>query len=311
VSSNNWPENAFKSHRELLKKVEESIDPPAMLEQVEQLIEQIRRAGARTADFQERDYMQSLLTFWGNWVYNQTRVYPNTDLYPPAPETPRAPSDVLQPNREQNFNPPAPAQTVESSGVSPITIGLVIIAFALILILLLVLPGRQQEVNSFTTPTPEPAATTMIDEAGDEPSFAALGVAENAAITEPFIMVNVASPAEGQVFEAGEAITLNGVYANLRPNWRVFFVVQREGDDLSLMLVDGGYSAIVDYPTGTWEAPNSFELSGAGNYFVGVLLAITPEAMETLTESYQQQTSLDTLPEGVIPFLRLRSIRID
>lgn len=106
----------YTAHRALLERVERADNPAELVGDTEVLIDQVRRAGANITAADARDYLQSLLTFWGNWVYKQTRVYPNVDLYPPAPElsaqsAPENKPGVVRPRPYQPF-------AAESSGTA-------------------------------------------------------------------------------------------------------------------------------------------------------------------------------------------------
>ena len=73
-------------HTERLRRVKEAAVSPEQVAEIQKFVESARLSGREIADEDDREYVRSLLTFWGNWLYNQTRTYPNTNLEPPAPE---------------------------------------------------------------------------------------------------------------------------------------------------------------------------------------------------------------------------------
>lgn len=73
-------------HTDTLRRCEVGPITPELIKEVERFIETVRQAGRDIADEDDREYLRSLLTFWGNWFYNQTRKYPNTNLELVTPE---------------------------------------------------------------------------------------------------------------------------------------------------------------------------------------------------------------------------------
>jgi len=57
---------------------------PENITAVQEIVVDIRQAGRQVVNEDDREYLRGLLSFWGNWLYNQTRTYPNTNLEPPA-----------------------------------------------------------------------------------------------------------------------------------------------------------------------------------------------------------------------------------
>jgi hypothetical protein len=228
----------YTAHRALLEAVEKADDPARLVERVQEMIEEARRAGANVATPQERDYLQSLLNFWGNWVFNHTRLFPNVDLYPAAPNAPRLPSPALQ---------PAPYQSLV--GEAP--------------------------VNARGT-------------------------------GQPFIMASVVSPADGAEATVNESLSLTGMYANLRPGWRVFFMAQDSAG--RMVLLDDGYNPDTRPEGGTWQADMPFIPPAPGVYRLGLLIAITAASASALLAARRGGTPLDATPEGVIPLFDLTVI---
>src|SRR5574341_1606836 len=67
-------------HAELLRQSSQGAVAPDFIKEIRKFVESVRIAGREIVNEDDRDYLRSLLTFWGNWLYNQTRTYPNTNL---------------------------------------------------------------------------------------------------------------------------------------------------------------------------------------------------------------------------------------
>jgi hypothetical protein len=72
--------NLRTRHTELLRRSGQGALAPDSIKEIRGFVEAVRLAGREVVDEEDRDYLRSLLTFWGNWLYNQTRTYPNTNL---------------------------------------------------------------------------------------------------------------------------------------------------------------------------------------------------------------------------------------
>jgi hypothetical protein len=230
----NWLDQVYRAHSDLLARVEAGGESSALIDEARALIEQARQAGVYVHSASDRDYMHSLLSFWGGWLFKQTRTYPNTDLYPAAP-------------------PAAPAASAP-----------------------LPLPP-----NNFALPGSPPARPR--------------------ASGQPFILASIAAPPDGTTAAIGEQIGLVGIYANLRPLWQLRFVAQ---DEIGrLILLDAGFSPTERPDAGTWSA--SFTPAAAGAYHLGVLLAITAEAVDVCRAAFEASRPLDATPDGAVTFADL------
>lgn len=114
----NWIEQIYRVHSDLLGRVEQSGASPALVADAQALIAQARQAGRYVSAAQDREYIHTLLNFWGSWVYKQTRVYPNIDLYPAAPPgyTVIGGDTPLSPPSAQSILPEAPAAKARATG---------------------------------------------------------------------------------------------------------------------------------------------------------------------------------------------------
>ena len=69
-------------HAECLRLCNQAAISPELIADIRKFVEDVRLAGRDIVDDDDREYLRSLLTFWGNWIYNQTRTYPNTNIEP-------------------------------------------------------------------------------------------------------------------------------------------------------------------------------------------------------------------------------------
>jgi hypothetical protein len=242
-------EAVYQLHQSLLNRVQAGNVDDDVLSAAQSTLEQMRQTGARVGSISERDYLQSLLSFWGNWLFNQTGVYPNTSLYPASPDA------LTQ----------AQAATMVEIAVPHLPIA--------------------------------------------EQTFFAVSSQVASGTGQPFILASVISPANGGTVQRGADMPLSGMYANLQAAWRLFFVMQA-GEESAMSVLDEGYAPVA--PSGVWNAVQRWTASASplGIYYVGLALAITPEAISTLQTAYRSGTPLAEAPVGSILFGRLSVVRI-
>jgi len=235
----------YQLHQTLLNRVQSGNVDDDLVAAAQSTMEQMRQMGGRVGGISERDYLQSLLSFWGNWLFNQTGVYPNTSLYPASPE--------------------ALAQAQTSSMVE------------------IAMPRLPAEQTFFAVASP-----------------AGIGTGQ------PFILASVMSPANGSTVQRGADIPLSGIYANLQTGWRLFFVAQL-GEESALSVLDEGYAPTAT--SGAWNAAQRWKPL-VGVYSMGLVLAITPEAISVLQAAQRSSTPLAEAPVGCIVFGRLSVVRV-
>jgi hypothetical protein len=82
-------------HQECLEQLDRGDVDEQFLDQIHAFINDLRQAGASTAEPVERGQLRALLRFWGGVVYEYTGIYPTGTLLPPAAGVPRPaePSD--------------------------------------------------------------------------------------------------------------------------------------------------------------------------------------------------------------------------
>lgn len=244
----------YQLHQSLLKRVQAGSADDDIVTAAQSALEQMRQIGERVGSISERDYLQSLLSFWGNWLFNQTGIYPNTSLYPAAPD--------------------ALAQAQASTMVE------------------IAMPRL-------------PIAAEQTFFAGSSQG----GGGGMGGTGQPFILASVISPANGSTEQRGADIPLSGMYANLQPSWRLFFVAQ-SGEEAALSVLDEGYAPAAT--SGAWNAVQRWTPSQVGIVYIGLALAITPEALSMLQAAYRSGTPLAEMPVGAgcILFARLSVVRI-
>lgn len=305
-------------HNELLRRMSGAATAE-QLREIEQFIAAVRQAGRTVADPDDREYLRSILTFWGNRVYGETRTYPNTNLEPseqPAPETPRHPPTT-------RAAPPSPARPnwlLWGLG------GLIVSGIACALLAIVILPG----VFPFSAPaTEKPTQAPEVPTATDLPIFdlpteqptqeiflptpTALpntGGGGGASSTVGLISVQLISPYIGGVYETGSVIEIAAAYHNLQPNWRLFFA---SAD------VYHGYittffnpSLPIDYAntTGLWR--NTVAYKVPGYYAISVYIATSAASIEVLQALADRSAEVysSEVIDGVIVFENLGEIYI-
>jgi len=85
--------------------------------------------------------------------------------------------------------------------------------------------------------------------------------------------------------------------------WRAFFTVVHPEN--RILILDSGFGVDAPSMAGVWEPASKLTLTEAGSYQIGLLLAITPDAAQTLQAACNRQSPLDNLP---IPFLNLCTV---
>jgi len=81
-------EDAFQQHYDLLEEADKGGNPTALVSHAQTLIEQARRMGRQIRSSQSREQLAGILSFWAKFVFDHTRVYPETSLYPLDPSLP-------------------------------------------------------------------------------------------------------------------------------------------------------------------------------------------------------------------------------
>jgi hypothetical protein len=76
-------------HQECLEQLDRGDVDEEFLDLIYALINDLRQAGASTAEPGERGQLRALLRFWGGVIYEYTSVYPTGTLLPPAAGVPR------------------------------------------------------------------------------------------------------------------------------------------------------------------------------------------------------------------------------
>jgi hypothetical protein len=69
-------------HLELLNKFKDNQSSPQFIHDVEKYIEDVKIAGKEIGSSQERDQLRANLRFWGAFIFEQKKVYPDVTLWP-------------------------------------------------------------------------------------------------------------------------------------------------------------------------------------------------------------------------------------
>ncbi|MDX2161598.1 MAG: hypothetical protein SF162_09755 [bacterium] len=118
-------EDAFAAHHQMLEKIDDADNPTAFVPEIQTLIERMRRMGTTLRSVQSRDHLSSLITFWGNYVYNLTRIYPETALYPLDPSVFAVRPPALQAfSAAPSLNAPATPLRITTGGAGMILVSL-------------------------------------------------------------------------------------------------------------------------------------------------------------------------------------------
>ena len=307
-------------HAEMLKAATGTVTSER-IDAVKDLIESVRMAGRSVRDEDDREYLRSLLTFWGNWVYNQTRTYPNTNLEVYAGEAPvkrmeaapggaRAPA-AMKPSVPAQVMPTVPKEaeaTVKSSvkppppvAASPAwlwpVIGLLGLVALLVIVVIVVLGSRVAAAPVPGTPTAAPLTVpTRLPDTTELPATGGGGGGS------PFtsIAVKVTAPKPGETVPVGQPVEIGGTFVNLQTGWRLFYVISDDAGNS--IILPHSLTMEEDGETGVWTATAT--LPRAGFYTVSVYIATSNAEKERL-QRWADQGQVVTPTEqydGVILF---------
>lgn len=306
-------------HAEMLKATTGAATPERLIS-VKDLIESVRMAGRTVHDEDDREYLRSLLTFWGNWVYNQTRTYPNTNLEVYVGEAPvkrmaAAPGGAgttpmaVKPPVSPQVMPTAPKETAAvkaapSVAASPAwlwpAIGLLGLVALLVIIGVVVLGSRVAAAPGSRTPT---AAQLTFPVLGTPPLVTTdLPATGGGGFGSPFtsLAVQVTTPKPGEIVPVGQPVEIGGTFVNLQTGWRLFYVISDDAGNS--IILPHSLTMEADGETGVWTATATFPK--AGFYTVSVYIATSKAEKERLqrwADGGQVVTS-DEQYDGVILF---------
>jgi len=268
-------------HAEMLKAASGTVTAERITA-VKDLVESVRMAGREVKDEDDREYLRSLLTFWGNWVYNQTRTYPNINLEvfageapvkrmaaassgaaaTPMAATPMGTRPVIK-EAESSVNATSPSR---SMAASPTWLWPVIGVFglaALCIIFSITFLG-----NGFFPGGAAPAPTLPVPETGGGG-----GGGQFASIA-----VQVTSPDPGATVPVGQAVEIGGTFVNLQRGWRLFYVISN--DIGNSIVLPHSLTVAEDGATGVWTTTATFPQPGF--YTLSVYIATSNAEKERL-----------------------------
>jgi hypothetical protein len=287
-------------HAEMLRATSGPATPESIAS-VKNLVESVRMAGRSVQDEDDREYLRSLLTFWGNWVYNQTRTYPNTNLEVFVGEGPvkrmetgsggagAAPTMATPPmgmrpvtkEAEPSAESASPSRSVAASPMWlwPVVGVLALAALGIIFVVAFIglrnISGGPQSgeqtataaANQFPTQLPAPTLTLLPDTGGGGGGSSFSNIA-----------VQVTSPDPGATLPVGQPVEIGGTFVNLQAGWRLFYVITDPDGNATIL----PRSLVVesDGSTGVWMATAT--LPRADIYSVSVYIATSNAEKERL-----------------------------
>jgi hypothetical protein len=290
-------------HQDLLKRLEAAKEQSTLVPDAEQFLAACRESGRQIADPADREYLHGLMSFWANWLFAQTRTYPDTTLFPPDEE-------ALAQKANQTMYPP---QTVPiplpGASLLPswlLWAGAAVAAFVLLVGLILAGRGVYRGITSAAaTAVPVVIEGTPGVEPGTPTAPPVEQVVEAVVDTEVLtgsgtLFVQVVSPPPGQVVYTGDEIAVQLTYSNLQPDWQVFLTMQRGTAGLLIPLTS--FPVTAESKTGLWEARITIPRV-PNKYYIGALVATTSQAAALI----EQSDGIDDtqLPPGILPFPRL------
>ena len=187
-----------RRHQEKLDHLQRDEVDEAFLDGVQLLIADLRQAGAAVGDSAERGQLRTLMYFWGNLLYDETGVYPDTMLQP------------LNPDR----TPPPEEETLRRS-LPPLSWVLVGGAAVIIIVVGLIAVGWFTRLKDPPAPTPTLRSRPILGQSTVGSGLGAGGALEGTADT--FCR---------DVPEIVAALTLEGIEPEMDWRWEV----KRDGE---------------------------------------------------------------------------------
>lgn len=307
---------SFKSlrlkHFDLLKEKDKAKDHPApLIPKIKEQIEEWRQAGGYISEAGERDYLRSILGFWGSFVFehSESKEYPETDLYP---------LDI-------KIAQGAKMERMLKRVVWPATaVAVVLIVLGLLAICCYVIFSRArrgaeqvaaaaqtataaamaQATAEVPTETPVPTFTPVPT---DTPTVAAT----NTPVVPPpgTILVQISNLKDGDFVDYEQP--LRGNYAGLEPGWKIYVVAQSLSSGLYFPQKDA-FKVPVDQRDGSWQATAILgqEVSEVEEQFnIFPVVALDDAAAQVLSDVPPEGTmQLPAETEGIIKFPQILTV---
>ncbi len=280
-------QNLQSSHEALLQR-QQANEP--ILNEVKAYIEQVRAASNQVGASRERDQLRANLRYWAGYVFDQEKVYPNTDL--------------------------APGPTLIVSSLSSQLPILIAISAVIILIVIsggLLLPGIQGLTKATPTPTPKatptPLPTPTLSAIINTPlptdtltPIDTLTPVPSPTINPAGIVVQLTNPQEGQA--VNPLVTLSGIYSNLQPGWSIHVLLQPLSGGGRYFPLPDFFIVPAGVTSGDWSLAATLgqgaELEHPEQYNLRLTVVIDEPGRKALQDA--EKNGLEQIPGGLIPF---------
>lgn len=150
-----------------------------------------------------------------------------------------------------------------------------------------------------SAPPLRPAALNFEAETGAQaaPNVTALPMTNGTGI----LLVSITHPMSGAAVSVGTPVTVGGLYSGLRSAHRLFVI-----SDVGFVLTPG-FAPPQDQ--GMWMS-EPLSLQKTGSIVLGVGLAVSEAAIQTMTAAFEAGTPVEGTPDGALIFSRLCTVTI-
>lgn len=330
-----------RQHGQLLRSVPQSAEvSKETVEQVQEIISEIISAGREVGDQDERDYLQNLLSFWGNWMYSHTRSYPSSQLEPylgvdDDEETEmggvkdiREPLDVKDHAGWKTFFNVTPSLLGTKTRVDytkllrwviGAMIGLVVIVIVSVQVGKGILPNdptstkipqKTEDINApNSTATPLeifPTLGPLTQEPAVETEIVMLQLPNSRGVSQGMISVQLIAPAIDQIVKTGKEFEVGIAFFGMQPEWKMFYFLTNV-EDQTTAIFPASWAVKSASEQGIWTA--GISIKDTGLYTVGVVVTTSKSAYATISRLATGEFKLKTLPaDGIIVFSNLGRI---
>ncbi len=319
-------------HDELTQKTSEGKVTKALLKEVRAFIRDIQDTSAVTPPGNKRDLLRSLADAWGNFVFRETGVFPQTELKPYEGPTTHF---ITLPPWLANLS--RPVQIAFAAGV-------IILGMVMASVVSAYLSTRNAQQDQFAEETKiafaigetEVAATqtatvfvtetpTQTPSLTPTPTFTPTStptITPSPTDTpEPTATATVIIPTEVPVIKAqivnlvdgdfvNPEMNVQGVFENLQPGWSIHVLLEPLSQVGVFYPVAEFWQVAEDEPGNEWSLPVNFQIGGdlaeAERLNVSLVAAQDDQARSILTRAVG--TGISEFPSGVIPFPGITTI---
>ncbi len=157
-----------------------------------------------------------------------------------------------------------------------------------------------------SAPALRPAALNFEAEGGAQ---AAPGAVPSIPVTNGtgILLVSITQPTSGSFVSVGTSFTVSGLYAGLKASHRLF-VMSDSSQEVGFVLAPG-FAPPQDQQQGMWTS-EPITLQKLGSLVLGVGLAVSEAAIQTMTAAFEAGTPVEGTPDGALVFSRLCTVTI-